>query len=462
MTPEDEILAGNGVDGTTGEPLFAPLTVAEIAARARRDLGGSIGHGGHPDPHVPDSERGDDDIATSGWGILFPKGLDPAIRRAIEPLAAHRRAVAGDLYREIEIDPAKDDFLSFCLARGVAPGSPDRTLLPRYLLILGPPTGIPFDFQCLLNLEYGPGRLAFDTPAEYAAYAESVVAAERSAAPLTTREAWVWGPRRDPATILSADDLLTPLFTGWGRAPGVCEPGRARPVLRLGEEATKDALLAPLHRGPAALPPALLFTASHGVGFPSGHARQAREQGALLGAEWLPGDQVAPAHRTSAEDIGDDARVHGMVAFHFACFSAGTPALDSFPRDRGEAPAPIAPAPFIAALPQRLLAHPRGGALGVFGHVDRAWGYSVKRAAGVPQIGPFHEGVLRVLGGAPLGDVLADFARRHATLSASLLSRLDRRAPMSDRELAKLWIERNDAQGYVLLGDPGASLRGAP
>jgi hypothetical protein len=30
---------------------------------------------------------------------------------------------------------------------------------------------------------------------------------------------------------------------------------------------------------------------------------------------------------------------------------------------------------------------------------------------------------------------------------------------ISDRKIAELWLERNDAEGYVLIGDPAARLR---
>ena len=50
-----------------------------------------------------------------------------------------------------------------------------------------------------------------------------------------------------------------------------------------------------------------------------------------------------------------------MIAFHFACYSAGTPRWDTFaPRDDRE----ISPAPFLANLPLGLLRQGRAGVAG--------------------------------------------------------------------------------------------------
>lgn len=460
--PDHDDLFINGIDGTTGQSAFAPLTVADIAAKVGSSAAGDEppGHGGGGH----NLDRAAEDITTSGWAVVAPKGLDPAIRRAIEPLCRLRAEQARELYREIEFDPATDDFASFCQRHGVSPGNRDHANLPKYLLLLGPPTLIPFEFQGLLGLEYGPGRLDFKTPDEYRAYAESVVACELSSASPTAREICFWGPRRDPATELSSSALLDPLIEGYGRTRSIAQEAKLDVTARLADDAHKDALLTELHRPSSQKPPALLFTASHGVSWPSGHDLQASEQGALISADWYPGLPVSTDARVAASDITDSARIHGTVAFLFACFGAATPALDSFPLDRSAPPKKLAPASFVSPLPQRLLGHPGGGALGVFGHVDRAWGFSLQRASDIPQIGPFRNGILRALRGAPLGDVLSDFALRAAGLASRLVTTrglMAQNAP-SDRDIALRFIEQSDAMGYMLLGDPGASVKTVP
>ena len=174
------------------------------------------------------------------------------------------------------------------------------------------------------------------------------------------------------------------------------------------------------------------------------------------------GSKPDPSHCLTAADLDDDARVHGLIAFLFACYGAGTPATDHFLADRSKAAVPIAEAPFVAALPQRLLTHPGGGALAVIGHVERAWGYSIRPAGLGNRLLPFRNLLGRVLRGDPVGLATKDFSDRYAAASMRLLNLSGGTNPAAkprDSETAALWVERNDAQNYVLLGDPAVRLR---
>ena len=167
-------------------------------------------------------------------------------------------------------------------------------------------------------------------------------------------------------------------------------------------------------------------------------------------------------HYLTAAEVEDGASVGGVIAFLFACYGAGTPRTDAFLTDRGRGPVEIASAPFVAALPQRLLTHPNGSALAVIGHVERAWGYSIKPTGAGTQIAPFREFLARVLSGEPVGHATKNFSERYAVLSTALASLLDEASgeqKPSPQEIAATWVERNDAQNYVVLGDPAVRLR---
>jgi hypothetical protein len=176
---------------------------------------------------------------------------------------------------------------------------------------------------------------------------------------------------------------------------------------------------------------------------------------------------MQPEHYLSADDVHDDAAVGGMIAFFFACFGAGTPNIDQFRKDPKDASTAVklAEQPFVAALPRRLLAHPNGGALAVIGHVDRAWSFSIRppSAAG-PQIRTFINTLAFTLGGAPAGfAVQQNFGGHFSALSVDLLDWISPTAPAAtrptDRELVNAWTQRNDAQNYVILGDPAVRIR---
>jgi hypothetical protein len=472
----------NGINFDTGTYAVKPAKIADLARSVRRDP--EVGP-------VRDLQRErrrtfglplgvePEKLETTGWGIVFHVDTPRDVREALAPLTAARRDKAQRRYHELDYRRGEQT-RDWYRRHQVAPGNLNPRIVPYYLLLAGPPSLIPFEFQYLLGIEYAVGRLDFATPAEYERYARSILAYESGSSVPNTKEIVYWGTRHqgDPATDMSASLLVSPLANG---IPGV-NSALAEPVvadvaphydqkLFLGKEATKEALLSTFHAG---RPPAFLFTASHGLQVDSDRPNQmtGQDQGALVCQDFPFPSRVRPEHYLAATDVKDNANVNGLVAMVFACYGAGTPHTDQFLENLGqdgEAPPlapPRAPQPFSAALPRRLLAHPNGAALAVIGHVDRAFGYSIQqsRAEG-PQIETFRNSIGFILKGAPVGHVMAQyFGARFADLSTHLLSVTSPSAPSddarpNDRELVDTWLERNDAQNYVMLGDPWAQIR---
>jgi len=216
--------------------------------------------------------------------------------------------------------------------------------------------------------------------------------------------------------------------------------------------------------------PALLFSASHGIAFPKDDPRQLPHQGALLCQDW-PGPQmwrepIPQDFYFSGEDLSSDANLLGTVAFFFACYGAGTPQVDEFAHqiwsDKPERKQ-IAPHDFVAALPRRMLSLPKGGALAVVGHVERAWGVSFFWGKAGPQLQVFQDAFERLMkGNYPVGYAAEVFNNRYAEISTDLTQQLedvrDRFLKPNDTELARLWTANNDARNYILLGDPAVRL----
>lgn len=460
----DEDFAFNGVDARTGGYLLPAMPALDVAALARRAGGQDLGPlrravrgvKDHVDPRS---------LAESGWAVLMAHDAEPGLREALRPLLAHRAAEAG------RIDPRR--YREFAGPTGVRPGESKRALLerlgaapsgavspdrlPYYLLLVGGPDAVPFELQALLDVQYAVGRIHFDSLEEYARYAQSVVAAE-TAPPRRAARLTLFGTRHpdDPATALSSAQLLGGLAdslvlrrSGWTLDTNI------------GEAATKERL-ARLFSGPDA--PALLFTATHGVGFPCGDPQQRARQGALLCQQW-PGpaqwrEPLPASFYYSADDLADTDDVRGLIACFFACYGGGTPAFDATEHHEAGGKRRIAPAPFVAGLPRRLLAHPRGGALAVVAHVDRAWSCSFRSRVG-PEVDTHASVLERLLDGHPIGSALEPFGARHAELAADLATELDVAARDGlSTSLASLWTATNDARNFLLLGDPAVRLPG--
>ena len=468
----DALIYCNGVNGATGDYTIAPRPLEDFADHAmlvdpradplalKRAAAAKEAHWGLPwnlDPA---------DVSSAGWGIVFHRDESAEVRRELEPLIEHRRAgVDPTRFKVLEYQPNETP-ARWLSRHGVVSGTIVPKKVPYYLLIVGTPDLIPFEFSQDLDVEYAVGRLGFETAVEYGRYVDSLLRYETATRPPGSRRAVFFGTHHDDATRLSAEFLVEPLATSSAESAGMNVAAGAgfSPILKLGDfGASKDDLLSIFRAGTDSEPPSFLMTATHGIEFPAGHPEQSGTQGALLCQEWPGPPGVSPEHYLRADEIPADARIHGLVAVLFACFSAGTPSHDRFWRQRADGqPTPLAPKPFVSALPQRLLAHPGGGALACLGHVERAWGTSIMNDQAGDRLELWRRLVGSVLAGRPVGLALGELNESYAGASVALTSAEEQRTlgyPTDRRSLARLWLERNDSAGYALLGDPAARLR---
>lgn len=463
MTPhpddDDPRLHFNGLTAA-GTPLLPPVEPAELG---RRLLGLA------PDwrlPPKPD-ERGTEDptrrprygvredvLEEAGWAVVHPAGRDLRVVRALDPLCDLRQRQAGDRYKEALYVPGED--LDAFLGRLGAPlGLADPDRLPYYVLLVGGPEEIPWELQHGLDQTYAVGRISFDTPAEYAAYARTVVDAEEGRL-RRPRQAVFFAPEHDGdrATRRTRRDLVEPLAE---HVEGTA--GRWQVRTAAGADAHK-AELGRLFAGDAT--PALLFAGGHGLRLGPGHGEQAARQGALVTADWTGAGQgvtFGPEHCFAAADLGADAVPAGLVAFLFACYGAGTPERDSF-WQQATAAERIAGRPFVAALAQRLLGR-TGGALAVLGHVDRAWTTSFDFFGDRRQRLTFESVLDCLLDGKPVGaamEYLSQFTADMATELATQWGRRHRGERLDEEHFARLWLAHADARSFVVFGDPAVRL----
>lgn len=404
------------------------------------------------------------DLSETGWGVIFAYDANPTIREALKELLTHRKRQAGTRYKEYlgEDGYHPGDRRQFLARQGVIIGEPDLDKVPYYLLIVGSPEAIPFEFQYQFGPDYAVGRLHFDTLEEYARYARSVVEAETRPLALQRRMVLFGVNHPDvPVTRYGIERLIKPLAetleqrrTDW-EVQVLTEP----------QETTKTEL-ARLLGGDKT--PALLFTFGSSLSFTDpADARIPPYNGALICSDY-PGPhrwsgEISSDFYFSGDDIQVDGQLWGLISFHMTSFSAGTPRVDNFAIRRFEKPKPISAQALLARLPQRLLSYPNRGALAVIGHVDRIWSSSFR-------VEGQHESVMgsllasaigRLIEGYPVGFAIEGFRRHYLEYAAQLSEMLlaarsdDTVNPYDTAELETIAV---DLRNYIVIGDPAVRL----
>lgn len=411
------------------------------------------------------------DLSQAGWGVLFASDADPAIKNALQPLLKWRQSIVNDvkLFRVFDgpagVRPSQTAS-SWAANKGVSLTAPVNPLkgVPYYLMIVGSPQRISFDFQAQLDLQWAVGRLHFEKVEDYAAYAEKLVEYEKGKAAPRSRQAAIWIPKNqgDLATSFLASSV-GPDFLGKAGdgTPPLGQRQKFRVASFIGDgQATKANLTAIVNGAIDGGPPAVVFTGSHGAEWSINTPDvQKLKQGALVTQEWTRGARLTGSNCFTGDDVNSKAKVQGLMAFVFACFGGGCPATDSYAYEADGKKIPLTPEPLIAALPKALL---RSGALAVVAHVDRAFTYGFEDVMGTPQVQLFRTPLELLMKGKPVGlaaDALnLQWSSAAALLGMALGGNLPGKPQPSNSTLANLFIARDDAKNYMVLGDPAARL----
>ena len=456
-----------------GEPIFPGLAETDFARSLVNTLDGNISdlrniagatmEGVSYRGEVTRETEDPADPTTAGWTYLVNGGdaRRDDIAAIMAPLARHRNMVNDQVPLLYNGEPPDewfnwmtDNYFGLYL---------DNREIPAYILIVGGPEQIPFRFQSLLDVSANVGRIDFDTLEELEQYVAKLIRIETADDPLVTRDAVLFGPDggiTDP-TFFSCKYMVEPIARYMEDDLGFT------PHTLLRDDATKAKLLDTL----GSLTPAIVYTASHGLGATSEpHDVQRRYNGAICCQHSGPLDLNA---LFCADDIPVDRPfLEGSVFFQFACFGYGTPAKSDYAHWLDGVPETYTGTDFVAALPKKLLAHPRGP-VAYIGHMDTAFlhAFADPNAPHAldrwhTRIAPFVTAVEDLLGVRPSGLAMKDLNERFNIANMIITNTYDRIRRgnfqwTEEREtrFVDTWITRGDAQNYMVLGDPAAHLR---
>jgi len=456
-------LTGNGLDHRSGEPvvplLDADLVDSLIAERLERrrapallrsfttTLAMEIQRMATPDPADP---------RAAGWTYMVAADdlRRAQIADALRPLADHRGM--ADPASPLVFPGSSADWQTWLDVHHTF-----QQRRPLYVLIVGGPDLVPFDVQAFMDVSSAVGRVAFADLGDLRAYVHKLLRLEAGDASKHERTGVIFAPdagHPDP-TYFSRHQMAEPI------ARILEHELNARATRLFGDQASKDAVLSS-----GSSRPALLYCASHGaVAIGDTDAEQRRVTGALC-CQGFRGNGDARALLTGADVPMSEPFFDGAVAVLFACCGYGTPAVSDFHHwIKDQAPERMAHSDLMAALPERLLAHP-AGPVAVVAHLDLAWMHGFTDpddlrlgAVWSPRLVPFLTAVERLLRGLPVALAMArlnervhESDERIAELIDELYSGRTTSTPEFRAKLGRTFVFRSDARNYMVLGDPAA------
>ncbi|MBK7823630.1 hypothetical protein [Nannocystis sp.] len=397
----------------------------DAAAPHRRDDDTPAAEAGH----FWDEGGDPNDLAAQRWGVIAPQGPEgDRLLALVRPLIDHRQAQQGDAVKIYRVPAGMSlDAALRWKKREFDAGADLNIEVPRYQLILGDLDQVSLEVQQIQASDGYVGRLALASDDDYAAYVDKLLRWERMSE----------GTGKPDSLFFTVHDGTAATAVGHRAlvGPGVEVVRRrqasgqypAREIVEFGDRMTPspDELLARVGGGD----PSVLFTLSHGEGAPRGgwksHDEQRRRQGAM---------SFGHEGKLTGDDLRTRPFLPGGVWFMLACYGAGTPNTSAYKhwlaqlaaagqfRGRPEAVLAGLPGPhdrpFVAALPQAVLANP-DGPLAFMGHIDLAWTYG------------FQE----------LDDGATNRPARYMAITRSLLKR--DRAGVSMRELLRFCDQTN-------------------
>ena len=412
------------------------------------------------------------DLVDQRWGVIAPEGPEgERLLALIRPLIEARKEAQGG--EEIKIYHAPSGLspkeASLWRKEHFEDGKGFTVDLPRYQLVLGDLHQVSLAIQQSQGTDGYVGRLCFREERDYEAYVDKVLRFEKARDKTESR-----------AKFFTVHDGSRATLSGY---QALIQPGlkllreNAYEVEEIGNQDTPspDEFLETA-RSPD---PTVLFSVSHGAGAPRGGWASYEDQHDRQGAM-----SFGREGKIMGADIGDGPFLPGGLWFMLACYGAGTPTrkasayrqwlqkLKSVGQFAGAAETVLAglpkddEAPFIARLPQAVLAKP-DGPLAIMGHIDLAWTYGFEeRDTGKPigRPGKFMRIVRSALRGDRVGIAFRQFLDFISGANHEIAELYDEQERMGEghvpdlARLGHLWMLRQDLAGYILLGDPAVQL----